>query len=50
MLFRSGAPAAFFNVTVIVEVVEPSAFTDAGLAATVDWPASANGVNVTVAV
>ena len=38
------------SVTVIVEVVEPSATTDVGLAPTVDLPALAVfAVNVTVA-
>ena len=45
LLFRS------LSVTVIVEVVDPSATTDVGLAPTVELPAvTGPGVNVTVAV
>ena len=44
-------PFASFSVTVIVDVVEPSATTDVGDAVTVDWLALAGpAVNVTVAV
>ena len=47
----TGFPLASFSVTVIVEVVEPSATTDVGDAVTVDWLALAGpAVNVTVAV
>src|SRR6266487_4165584 len=51
VLPETGMLLASFNVTVIVEVVEPSAVTDAGEGDTVDCAAvTAPAVNVTVAV
>ena len=47
----TGLPLASLRVTVTVEVVDPSAVTELGLAETVDWAAvTGPGVKVTVAV
>ncbi|MCX5875357.1 MAG: hypothetical protein NT087_03475 [Deltaproteobacteria bacterium] len=51
VLPETGLPELSFKVTVTVEVVEPSAVTDAGLAVTVETVAlTGPGVKVTVAV
>ena len=51
VLPETGFDWASFKVTVIVDVVEPSAVTEAGAALTVDWAAvTGPTVNVTDAV